>query len=246
MAEIEIDDLCEFMHGFYGYGDLTSDVWLIGMEEGGGKDLAELNIRISKWISSGRGTTTDVYEMHNALSELRYFTLPKPKIQRTWSKLIRLQLSIEGNAVSNQLVANFQATRLGRTGSNTCLLELLPLPASNLNSWIYKELTSLSCLNTRAKYRRALLPVRINKLRNLITNYKPKTVVFYGLSYKTYWQEIMQSQFVENDTNHFFTQHQKNGINYVLAPHPSARGVKNKDFESFIEDVQKSSNTDPS
>ena len=39
--------LSAFMNTFLGYGDFTADTWFVGMEQGGGKSLQDIQNRIN-------------------------------------------------------------------------------------------------------------------------------------------------------------------------------------------------------
>jgi len=230
MNNLQREKLLEFISTFYGYGDLKSNIWFIGMEEGGGNTLEEVNARIQAWVTDGKNITADIFSIHQAISQTEYFNFPKPKLQRTWAKLIRMQLALEAQTVTSELVAEFQAKRLGRLSKNTCLLELLPLPAPNLNSWCYSELTQIAFLESRSAYKKEMLPKRISGLRQLIRKHKPEYVIFYGKLYQPYWRQIAGCTLKPIEGGKLFFGHDTDTC-FVMAPHPVARGVKNSDFE---------------
>lgn len=230
MNNLQNENLLEFVSTFYGYGDLKSNIWFIGMEEGGGNNLEEVNARIQAWVTDGKNTTADIFSIHQAISQTKYFSFPKPKLQRTWTKLIRMQLALEAQTITSELVAEFQAKRLGRFSNETCLLELLPLPAPNLNSWYYSQLTQIDFLESRSVYKKKLLPKRISGLKQLIGKYKPKYVIFYGKSYQLYWSQIAGCTLNPIEGSKLFFGFDTDTC-FVMAPHPVARGVKNSDFE---------------
>jgi hypothetical protein len=68
----------------------------------------------------------------------------------------------------------------------------------------------------------------------LIEKHNPKVVVFYGRSYAKYWKDISGGKFEESIKNVkfgvFCTEHTK----YVIAAHPVARRMGNKDSELII------------
>lgn len=41
--------LQQYMSKFAGYGNLDGDYWLVGMEEGGGNSIEEIERRINLW-----------------------------------------------------------------------------------------------------------------------------------------------------------------------------------------------------
>lgn len=117
-----------FMHGFYGYGNYQADYWFVGMEEGGGDTVQEINQRLTVWDQRGRREVEDVAEYHLALGIIHPF-VEKAKLQPTWAKLIRVLLSIEGLSPTKEEVRRYQQQQWARSNGNVCLLELLPLPS---------------------------------------------------------------------------------------------------------------------
>jgi len=67
-----LDDrlLADFMLRFYGYGSFSAPIWFVGMEEGGGADLAELTDRLTAWDQGGRSELEDVAQYHKKIRVL--------------------------------------------------------------------------------------------------------------------------------------------------------------------------------
>jgi len=59
---MQFDDatLLEYIERFYGYGNYRSQHWLVGMEEGGGDNLAEVASRLNAWQKRGKPELDDV------------------------------------------------------------------------------------------------------------------------------------------------------------------------------------------
>ena len=55
-----------FIQSFVGYGNLESDVWFIGMEEGGGVTENEVRARLEAWVNRGQLQIENVCEFHVA------------------------------------------------------------------------------------------------------------------------------------------------------------------------------------
>jgi hypothetical protein len=133
----------------------------------------------------------------------------------------------------------YQKTRWGTLGGDTCLLELLPLPAPNIGSWLYRDISSLPYLTSRETYRKSVVGSRIAHLRDRIRQRKPKAVVLYGSGYDSYWRAIAGVDSWEQS---------EEGVSYKLndstlfisSKHPVARGATNEYFHSigkFIADL---------
>lgn len=73
-----------YMATFFGYGNLSSPLWFIGMEEGVGEE--SLSDRLDAWSTLGKLSTVDIREFHRLISESRWFdtTFKTPQIQKTW------------------------------------------------------------------------------------------------------------------------------------------------------------------
>lgn len=208
--------LIDFMDSFLGYGDLNADTWFIGMEEGGGNSLEDVQTRIGTWAKRGRRTLEDCAEYHHAIGAGHLFTPPIRAAQRTWDWLMRAQLKSEGKPYDISASKAMQGERWLRQGSMTCGLELLPLPSPNTNVWHYNRFSNDPILRDRASYSAAMLPSRKAKIKAAIDEHRPRNVVFYSKRYMAHWQEIVGVGFdavgdlhfaKSNDTSFFCTMH---------------------------------------
>lgn len=231
---MELDKtLKNFMKGFFGYGDLEAPIWFIGMEEGGGNSLEEINKRLSAWKKLGETITMDMYEFHKEINDLKCFSGSSiARLQPTWAKLIRFILSHENQVINTSSVRDFQITRLGRSESKTCLLELMPLPSPSINKWIYSEITNIPELRNRQIYKEQVAPRRISKLKKLINGHNVEKVVFYGKTYTHYWKQFLMNENLWKETEHYLHAYE-NKIQYCILPHPTAHGVTNKFYEQI-------------
>lgn len=187
----------EFMFTFYGYGNLESNYWFIGMEEGGDASKNEVITRIEAWEKMGKGCLLDIYEFHREINRIRHFGKNAPS-QRTWSGLIKILQSIKSEQIQSlQEIKRYQSEELGRSHSETCLLEVFPLPSPNTKEFNHSEWTNIEYLKTRQKYKAHLASERIKKLNGLIIQYKPKFVIFYSSTpeYIEYWSKISGVKF---------------------------------------------------
>jgi hypothetical protein len=193
------DTLRAFMNTFMGYGDFNADTWFIGMEEGGGNSVEDVRTRIGTWAKRGGRILEDCAEYHHAIGAGHLFTSPVRAAQSTWDWLMRAQLMSEGKANDAAASKVMQAEHWLRSGSNTCCIELLPLPSPNTNIWHYDQFSDDPTLRNRARYKASMLPTRISAIRNAIHEYKPRNVVFYSKQYLAHWQQIAGMDFVEID-----------------------------------------------
>jgi hypothetical protein len=244
LTQSEQNLLEEYMKVFFGYGNLKSDYWFIGMEEGGGNSEQEISSRLDVWEKSGRPTLLDNYDFHAKVTgetgaTFDYlFNGSNSRYQPTWGGLIKIILNFE-NAVSPSLkeVKHFQSENLGRHNSNNCILEVFPLPSPSVSKFNYAEWTDIDYLRDRVQYKRHLHKPRINKLKQLISEHQPKLVLFYSSNpeYTSYWSEISGINFsaipptrISKNLNAKF--HRIGRTQFVITPHPTYKGISNEFF----------------
>jgi len=223
-----LDDslLSAFMTDFLGYGSPDAKVWFVGMEEGGGDNFTEIERRLSCWEQRGRRQLEDLRAFHEAFGEDRWHC--HRKLQRTWSHLIRIYLSANFRSTDEEAVRDYQVERLGRDGGDTLLLELFPLPSQSTSHWRYHAWSTLPALSSRKSYMQKLVRPRIERLRQLLTESHPKAVVFYGTTYRSFWNQLIptsgrvQRLEVAGATIEL-TEHGSTA--YAICAHPSARGI---------------------
>jgi hypothetical protein len=218
----------QFMNTFYGYGNYDGRMWFIGMEEGGGNSLEEINRRLNVWELGGRRELEDAAEFHFGICMPRFFS-PGAPLQPTWNRLIRIFLSSQGKTPTTEMVRKYQIYKMGRTGGNTCVVELLPLPSPSTGHWLYEQVEELPYLKSREAYREAILPRRIRHLQLRIRVHKPPVVIFYSFSYQQHWQVIVNGEFTWDSDLEIFTV-KKDGTLFVITKHPVARGLNNDYF----------------
>jgi hypothetical protein len=220
--------LGEFVQNFYGYGNYRGQFWFIGMEEGGGNKFEEVAKRLDAWALRGQRELEDIAEYHTTIGISGLFR-DKPRLQRTWSMLIRILLSREGHAPTNEEILEYQRASLGRSAGDICLMELLPLPSPSTECWLYAKHSGLSYLADRETYKQTCLPSRIKGLQKRISKYAPETVIFYGLSYQESWQEIAGVDLLP-ESDGVYTG--RNGATrFILTKHPAAWGVTKEYFQ---------------
>lgn len=227
-----LDDqlLRHFMQTFYGYGNDRGAYWFIGMEEGGGDTLAEVQNRLATWQARGARALEDVVDYHLALGITHPFT-DHPKIQPTWGKLIRVLLSSQGTTPTREAIRQYQRTEWARPDSDSCLLELLPLPSPSTHHWLYGEHSTLPELATRESYRTAWVVRRSHALQQQITHHQPAVVICYSFGYLEYWQGIVGGDLLAAAAGAFYHTTVGNTL-CVVIKHPAATGVTSAYFEA--------------
>jgi len=162
------------------------------------------------------------------------FFTGKAKLQTTWNKLIRIVLSHQGVTPTTDEVRAYQRDKLGRLESETCLLELLPLPSPSTNQWLYGSHSMLPQLATRKRYRDYYTPKRVEQLQAMIERYQPLYVIFYGLNYMKWWKAIADTDFTETKFGKYAYWKSKNGqVSFFVVAHPVATGITNDYFHEI-------------
>jgi hypothetical protein len=225
LANLPLND---FISTFYGYGNARGQYWFIGMEEGGGDTLEEIEQRVLLWEQRGQHELEDIKAYHLALGISRYFTEPT-KSQSTWRQLIRIILSAPNKALSLDTIKQYQREAFGQWAGESCLIELLPLPSPSTTQWLYKA-WSLPELQSRESYRATQAPLRAASIREKIAYHKPPYVVFYSVQYKPWWDLIANVPFTKHQS---FLTAIGDHTRYVIAPHPVSPGVTNADYEAI-------------
>lgn len=224
------DLLLDFLNRFYGYGSWDAELWFVGMEEGGGNSEEEIAKRLEAWDRAD-----DLADIRDYSYEIggKWFA-DRPSIQNTWGKLIRIALAYEGRPTDIEAVRRYQRDELGKRHA---LIELFPLASPSTSEWLYANIPEIA---TREKYRALIADTRIATLTNRIAHHKPTAVVFYGTRYRVHWVKISGVTFTKNDAGRFETGHNGSTL-FVIAPHPTARGVTNRNFEAIGEWIAESS-----
>ncbi len=226
------DQLLEvFINGFYGFGQYEARYWFIGMEEGGGNALEAIAKQVDIWDAYGRKELLDVAKYASEMDVTRWYG-DRPKLQPTWKHLIRIVLTAEGQPVDAETMRQYQKNDFGTEAGDTCLLELLPLPAPNITSWLYGEISSLPFLKSRKKYREYIVGSRIAHLRDRITQYEPKVVVLYGSGYDNYWKSIAGIDSWESSAEGV-SYRVSNSTIFISSKHPVSHGATKEHFQNI-------------
>jgi len=227
---LDPDLLQDFMRGFYGYGNLRAKYWFIGLEEGGGTSIDEIQHRLETWDVLGRPSLADLDEFHQRAG-ITCWSARRPPLQSTWKQLIRIILAAEGRPSELESVRTYQRSRLGRLNDESALIELMPLPSPSTAQWLYGT-AGLEMIRDRASYSAAILSERMAAIRELIAAHQPRIVVFYGLNRRDVWSAIADGPLIDSDAGSFAFYSTPTTL-FLLTKHPVAWGAKNQDFETI-------------
>ena len=238
---------------FLGYGNLESDIWFIGMEEGlsvmEGDIISELEKRFK--ATKGKEVVDIQDDMRDVRDHIQWFkpsSNAKIRMRPTWRPLIRILLKswsadIDSNDI-NECIKKFQMEKWGRYNSNHCLLELLPLPNPNINKWEYGGL-GIDYLETRSKYIEKIMPMRIEKFREILATHKPKVVICYGYGYRECWKQLIEPDMekkpetIKKTLTTMALQYAWKGCTavYFIIPHPCAR-IRNDAWDAIAGEIK--------
>lgn len=217
-----------FCSGFYGYGAPDVPYWFITMEEGGGKTEVEVQTRLTAWKSRGSRELEEIHEFHRAINQASWFEC-RPKIQKTWAAAIRMVLIAEGKVPTTEGVRLFQRDRLARSGGNTRLSPLFPLPAQSLDHWNYSTWANDATFASRSQYKVELERARIEHLSEAIRKHEPSFVAFFGTSYLESWSRIAGIHMTPiDDALHYG---RTSATKFIVCRHPTFHGVPHSHFE---------------
>jgi len=235
MNEVLIDEFCL---GYYGFGELHSKYWFVGMEEGG-ENTAEVYYKndIEKWDKKPTSAIRDADIINTKAWEM-FFSPETKKIQTTWGGIIRLILSIENKPIDKENILDFQKNSLGREKGNNFLLELLPLPHRSISNWDYSSY-NLPQFSSRKNYIKHYTPKRIKQIKKLIAENNPAVVVFYSATKKYIkdWEEIIGIE--ENNDLRSPYLIKKDKTIFVICKHPAAHGITNDYYPELGKNIRK-------
>jgi hypothetical protein len=222
------------IHSFWGYGNLNSDIWLIGMEEGFHGSLADLEVRFKQTMDRSVIDLQD--DMKDVQDHMQWFR-DASSSQPTWRKLIFILLSLDCKNADNEQIKLYQRKEFGRLNSNHCSLEFMPLPCRSISKadWFYSDF-GIDYLASRKLYLERIMPTRIIIFRKLINEHSPKVVMMYSLGYKNEWQEIIGCE-TEKIGDVYYAKQGK--TNFFIIPHSTAHGKTNDDWKKITETIKR-------
>ncbi len=224
----------ERIKNFWGYGNLNAPYWFIGMEEGYNAETEDLYKRFK--ASEGK-QICDVADLKIDPGSYGLFEDGAP-MNRTYKRLIQMLFYAEEKTIpDNETIRRFQVEQLGRKHSNNAILELMPLPSKSIDpkDWLYKE-TGIEGLSSRKEYLEIYKDERIEALRSLIEQYKPRYVICYSLSYQEDWQKLTDSTFIEVNPRRLYLAKDRQ-TTIAITPHSVAQGLSNRVWEGLIEEL---------
>ena len=213
---LTIDLIENRINHFWGYGNLQSDIWFVGMEEGFHGSLEDLNNRFQKTKNKNVIDIKD--DMIGVKDHIKWFN-NNSNLQKTWHKLIFILLTLrskENTAIDD--LKHFQRNEFARLNSDHCSLEFMPLPSKSVNprDWMYKQF-GVDYLKNRKEYTKKIMPLRISLFKKIISQYKPKIIIFYSLSYLDKWKEIIGKSSIIHSKEIYYSKNNESVANASAA-----------------------------
>lgn len=233
----EFDSLIrERIRNFWGYGNLNSDVWFVGMEEG----YNETNeILFERFKATAHAAVFDIYEDLRVDPGHVYWFEENAPTQPTYRPLIFIHRYLQtGTEPTLEEIRQYQIKQFGRKNADHAVLELMPLPSKSIkeSDWLYAN-SDVEGLRTRKEYLATYKPQRVRELHTLIQTHKPKLVLFYSRSYLPDWQQIAGIPFEEVIPKklHIAKNH---GTVYAVVPHATSFGMSKNDWRTIAERIR--------
>lgn len=223
----------ERIKNFFGYGNLESDIWFVGMEEGFDGSMGLLYERFK---TTSKKVVCDIVEdMQTSPDHLRWFEDNAPT-QKTYRPLIYIHLYLK-NGIEPTLeeIRQFQISSFGRKTADHTVLELMPLPSKSIKEadWIYGDF-NIEGLGSRKEYLKTYKSERVQNLQKLIHKHQPKLVLFYSRTYLSDWQQIASVPFVEVIPKKLHTAKDHDTL-YAVVPHATSFGMSRNDWKNIAE-----------
>lgn len=208
---------------FLGFGNPRAPYVFIGMEEG----LTEtLDYPLLAQLKD-RASLPAVADLRDSgVHPGKYLFGRHPPIQSTWNVLIRVLLALEGRRErDNDAVRGYQRDALGSYAGTSLLLELMPLPARNMDYWSPYD-QYFPQFPSRAAYLHKMIPKRVDAIREYLS-YGPRLVIAYGTRYLPEYAGIFPS-IARWEERGEFACGRAGQTSVLLMPHPTARQMNGK------------------
>lgn len=235
------DILQNRINNFWGYGNLESPIWLVGMEEGfritpdtiADRKMLERQFllpTVNGMFDAGRPISRDVCDLTN-LSPF----LPNAKTQATWKFPIALLIFLrERREPCKEEILDFQRFSLADGKKNeVSTIELMPLPSPNTSSWLFGDIAGFE---TRESYLFTYRKQRAQGLRDLVKKYSPKVIIFYSMNYFSDWVEVIGKVPEKITDQMYFTRTEE--TSFCVIPQGTAFGMSYKRVYEYAEKIK--------
>lgn len=230
----------ERIRNFWGYGNLNSDVWFVGMEE----RYNETNeILFERFKATAHAAVFDIYEDLRVDPGHVYWFEENAPTQPTYRPLIFIHRYLQtGTEPTLEEVREYQIKKFGRKSADHAVLELMPLPSKSIkeSDWLYAD-SGVEGLGSRKEYLATYKPQRVRELHVLIQKHKPKLVLFYSRGYLQDWQQIAGVPFEEVTSKKLHIAKDHDTL-YAMVPHATSFGMSKNDWRAIAEQIRNALN----
>ena len=246
--KINNEDIIEYCENFFGYGNLKSDILVLGLEEGYGKNIENeegftKKVKyVLKQLRANNGHTADFLELHREFAPSQYQKIMLNKeFSRYWIRgATRVIMNIKGDRKNktSEIVQYFKDTII----KDCALLDFRPLPCTSIEEWKYDKYKCTKNnpdLQKRELYEKWIDPIRIKKIRKLIDENNYNAVLFFGIKEKEQFGKIIGLNFKDGKTINYNGKSfggsylkilKKKNTNYFLMPQPNTVGSSHDFF----------------
>lgn len=231
-------DLIKLIDTVMFYGSPDSPIWFVGLEETDGATEEDIKRYIKRLeLLDDRNSVS----LRDAVGLEKYFPLKKdepPKLQETWNGYAKLRFAIQGIPFEADEIRLYQGHGLGSSEeSETCLLELLPLPRVNRkDDWRYDKYSTIDYLKSHSKYMKQVAPQRVKTIYSNIESYSPRVVVFFGKDCRDRFWNMLSPKTIElpdgDKTRPVYWDNIDKSL-VVFSHHPTAHGITDEYWQSL-------------
>jgi len=239
------------INNFWGYGNLKSPVWFIGIEERFDDKKHDIKILEKQLLYSDKYMKNGMVNASRSnLSKWRHLPnmepfLPNAELQKTWRLPISLYLYLKNNIrPDNNNILSFQRDILSDGDMNeAATLELSSLPAFSVKDWSFYNKYDIPELKSRNIYQKHYLSKRAESLKKLVDIYKPKLVIFYSSNKNTHlprWTEIVGERLcIASDKNNRLPMYfnKNKNTSFCVIPQPAA-GVSYDELYKYADRIK--------
>jgi hypothetical protein len=206
---IEEERLTYWINNFYGYGAWNARIWFIGYEEGGG-DLPEEVAEKFNYLYDQQSTFAslcDVREVYRQVAfrqsgskanivsnHYEYRFDRNATLHGVWKNLIAFAHGYRNETLPDALAYQKEQFLLPHV-AHEALIKLYPLPCPHNHGWYYSwlDLPQLTFLKSRTLYEEHVYEMRIHRILENMSAYRPDVVLMYGMNNITRLKHSVQN-----------------------------------------------------
>jgi hypothetical protein len=223
------EDLFEiFSNSFYGFGQYRSPLWFVGPYASLlTNDRAEIASRLEFWHRRGQPQTVDLPRFLSMIGDDRW-SAEQPPLHRVRSKLARICLAFEGQAIEERL-RSYQATEFGSFAGSIAALHVLAVETRSETPWPFST-AERAHLRSSNLYADRFADRRLRHLSRRLRRHRPPVVIFYDLTHRAWWEHLAGCVFEKTPVRDCFAVRGGPTL-YLMVRHPESIGTRNDYFD---------------